>query len=269
MELPIAKQTYLPPAVAMARAMLRAEATLARTTCEVTELEGFTAYTDAPRREVRMTNWAGDVACDGSPAELLDRIDAHFDAQGVRCWTLLSHDGAWSGAFLEAAAERGYSTRERWVYLLDRYVAPPEERMSQSLQVIPTRAAYGQARELMRVAAGQYQGAEVTDALAAALVDRLDEARLESFMGRLSGHAVGMLNVLALGQVGVIDQVFTHPYHRRGGVASRLMDHAMGFCRRALFEQVILEADRQSPASRMVERIGFKPITPLVRLVRS
>jgi GNAT superfamily N-acetyltransferase len=70
-----------------------------------------------------------------------------------------------------------------------------------------------------------------------------------------------VVTVTTLGQIGVVGEVYAAPWSRGQGVGSTLLAHAIDYCRRALFEQVILSAPSHCPANRLYTSVGFNPVT--------
>lgn len=273
MELPIAKQSYLPSVESLVRALKRADVVTARMAAEQTELPGALAFTNTQRPCVPMVNFAAEVAVpEGtSAAQVIDTIEAHFAERGTRCGWLIGNDLTWPEALAQAAEARGYKRSDpSQVYLLDHFAPPPAEPADQ-LQIIPARAAYRPLREFLRHAASHEYGAspEVAEQMADTHIDHLDEPRLELFLGRLDGRIVGLAGVVTLGNIGVIYWVYTDPEHRRRGVARRLMTATLEHCVRAQFECVILEAYSHPAATGLYRTLGFKPIATIHKYIRS
>ena len=134
--------------------------------------------------------------------------------------------------------------------------------------MIPGRAAYPQLRDFYKQAAIEQHGADQTTAadLAATHIDHHDEPRSEVFFARLADRGVGLVNLVTLGQIGVIEWLYTAAEARNQGVATTLLAHALDHCRRALFEQVILEVtDDNLNAIRLYDSLGFKPATSFIQ----
>lgn len=261
MELPIAKQSYLPSTEALVRALRRADMVLARTAAEEAELDSATVFTNPARPEVQMVNAAAEVRVpEGTTADaVLAEIDAHFEQRGLRCLQWDAAEAEWPAPLRGALAARGCREEVWRLMLLDEPL--PLSRVNPRLQVIPGRAAYAELRRLHAHAA---KASGVSDDIAGQMadtrVDHHDEPRLESLLGRLDGTPVGLVNVLTLGNIGVITEIVTDPDSRRQGVASTLLDHALEFCKRALFEQVILGVADGCPARSLCEAAGFKAV---------
>jgi len=271
-ELPIAAESYQPSADALVRAIKRGDVLLARMAAEETQLEGATALVNPARSGIRRVNLAAEVHLpEGLTAgEVLKGLDTHFESAGARCLELQCTEQDWPEPLAEAAASRSYARRERAVYLLKEY-APPSPKAA-DLQVIPGRAAYGQVAAISRLGARtRWAGDDEAAAnqWAETRIDFLDEPRLELFLGRIEGQPVGYASLLSLGQMGVVEDVYTAPDFRRRGVATRLMAHVIGLCQRAQFEQVILAVDPDNPARALYDKLGFREITRFSTFVRS
>jgi ribosomal protein S18 acetylase RimI-like enzyme len=264
MELPIAKESYRPSTDALVRALRRADAILARTAAEETELDAAIAFVNAARPNVRMINYAADLRVpeEGNADKVIAEILAHFRERGATCHGLAPSATAWPASLADAARRAGYRPWTSRLYRLESY-RPPAKRHAK-LQIIPARAAYAEVHRLHERGAVTEWNADATLAkdLADTHVDFLDESRLDAFLGRIDQKPAGIVTVLTLGNVGVICDVHTHIDFRRQGVAATLMDHAIDHCQRAIFESVILEtSDENKPACALYESLGFRLVT--------
>ncbi len=264
MELPVVASRYEPPAAALVRAIKRVDVMVNRMIADEADLDGATAFTNADRPTVHMANCAAEVRLgEGQDADaLLDRIDAHFAEVGTKCWYLMSSELDWPEALAEAAKARGFEKTESGAFLLDPY--KPPKQLLDNIQIIPGRAAYGELRELGYDQAREDYGLDDdrADQLVGAMIDRLDEPQIEVFLGRIDKKPVGNLTVVTVGQVGVIDAVYTMQAWRRKGVARTLMHHAVEYCQRAGFEQVVLESVDPGPTA-LYESLGFRRIATI------
>ncbi len=271
MELPIAQESYQPSREALVRAVKRARIILARTAAEENTLDRATLLVNAGRPSIAAINLAAELHLgeDGDPERLLDEIDAHFQALGGRCLRLESSDLGFPATLEAAARARGYAPRESILFLLQGYTSA--ERSPAPIQIIPARAAYGQLSELFRAGALEEPGgvdAVTAEHWARTRIDFLDEARLDVFLGRLNSRAGGFISLLSLGQIGLIEHVFTLPELRGQGVATRLIDHVIEICERAQFEQVIVTIDAHSAARPLFVRVGFQEVARYTTCVR-
>ena len=242
---------------------------LGRVVGEEAVLDTAVCVTNARCPGAACANFAADVAVapDGAAEDTIDQITAHFEAQGVVCLALDCAADDWSHDLAEVALRRGYRPSKRLVYTLERFT--PVATCAESVQIIPARAAYDELRQLSERALRADRGAD--DRLAAQLArmstDRLDEPRLDAFLGRIEQQPAAVAGVLSLGQIGVIDAVLCHPAWRGRSIESAMMHHVFEHCRRALFECVVLERSEGCPTISLYESLGFKKAGDYVRYV--
>jgi GNAT superfamily N-acetyltransferase len=270
-QLPISPQSYLPTPEVLMRALLSSEVTLARTIAQETQLDGATAFTNPRLPWVQMANCARMVHLPPGvrAAAVVDGVLAHFANCGVTCHQFQSAAATWPAELAQEIEQHGYHLGAECVLQLLGKYQPPKHALAE-LQVIPGRAAYDEVAALARdSAANRWHGdPDQCAQFAAAHVAHLDEPRLESFLGRVDGKPAGIVDVLSVGTVGVIDWVYVTPAMRRRGVASRLLDDALDYCRRAQFAQVILETQRGSEAISLCKALGFAPVAAQHAYVR-
>lgn len=63
--------------------------------------------------------------------------------------------------------------------------------------------------------------------------------------------------------IGVIEDVFVHPAHRRGGIASDLLRHAVAYARAGGAERVLIGAEVDDTPKHLYARFGFRPAAVL------
>jgi len=269
-QLPIVQPQHIPSADAMVRAVKRAGVIAARTGAQETPLQAATALTNASRPGVWSENFATDLLLpDGTDATTVwDEVATHFEGHGVPCHLLEAVEEPWPEALAQWAEDRGYQPVIQQVYLLANH--PPPDRLNSDLQIIPARAAYGELGGFYHSMARDEYGAgpqQATD-WAGAMIDRLDEPRLELFLGRIAGVPVGVAGVTTLGQIGVVSEAYTDKRYRGGGVASGLINHTLDYCARAQMGQVILSRSKGCPSIGFYESVGFKKIASYTQYVQ-
>lgn len=267
MKLPIAQESYRPSPQTLVRAISRTRVILGRAAGEETPLDGATALTQPRRPGVRCANFAADlhVSASADADQILRGVFDHFHDRRTICHALTCSDARWNEAFTPAAVAAGYQPRRKHVFLLDHY--RPPKHIHPSLQIIPARSLYPQLGAFYEQMARQdhhADGAAARD-LAQAMIDQLDEPRLEVFIGRLDRKPVGCAGVLTLGNIGVISPAYTEPGRRGQGVAGALMAAILEHCARAQFEQVILERSEGCPSIPFYRAMGFEPVSWYVR----
>jgi len=272
-KLPLAPQANQPDKQQLVREIKRVQAILARTTAHETVLDGATAYTNPHRPGARLANTATDLQLPNNlaPNSLLDNIIHHYQQAGVNCYALSCAHLDWPPALADAAQNHGYTPSKLQVYHLAAYTPPepptPRNPSNQDIQIIPGRAAYPQLRQVFLTQASDHdhatpeQASQTTDAL----IDQLDEPRLEMFIARRGGQPLGIAGVVSLGQIGVIHNLYTPPQHRGTGIATALLQHTIELCARATFEQVILELPDACPSTSFYQSFGFNPVVSYLK----
>jgi hypothetical protein len=267
MELPVARhpgQKATPDA--LIRAIKRGEVILARMIAEEKYLDGATVFTSPQRAAVASANGAADLRLPpGTGAStVLDNIDAWFSGQGVTCQWLDAAETVWPAELAAAIERRGFRAVAGGVMALADYTPPAVDA---ALQVIPGRAAYRELRTIFEARSRAAAHADPT-LCAAAMIDQLDESRVDVFLARRERRPVGVGILLTLGNIGIVLELFVAADDRRDPIlrtlAARLLDH----CQRAQFEQVIVRIDEGDPNLADFAALGFRTVTQYVRYVR-
>jgi ribosomal-protein-alanine N-acetyltransferase len=93
----------------------------------------------------------------------------------------------------------------------------------------------------------------------------LDDPHWDALLALKDGTAVATLGVLAVGEIGRIEQVFVSPEHRRRGIGRTMMSRALEICARSLFKHVFLSCDGDNtPAIALYKELGFTKIGEIV-----
>ncbi len=273
MELHVAKQPGAKAGPdALVRAIKRGQAILSRMVATETYLDGATAYAAPSRPLVPHANIAMDLRIPpGSSAErVLNLLDAHFATHSVLCNRFESSEQVWPPALVAALQARGFHAVNQEVYLLSHYVPPVADPL---VQIIPGRAAYGELQSLIAVhgRSSPANNHEAADQIAQAVMDQLDDPRIDVFLGRRERKPVGAASLLTLGNIGVVLDLFAvhpgiapEPDPVIATLATRLFDH----CLRAQFEQVIIALPEGDPSLGRLLALGFKSVAGYVSLVR-
>lgn len=272
MELPISPQQYRPTPDALIRAAKRAALVLGRAIAQETTVEAGTLLSSGERPTVAAANYAGEVTVPDalSARDAIDQILAHYQDRGLTCHAMDAADTYWPHEIPPILSGLGYYPSNRMVCLLDAYVPPAADRRCSELQIIPARASYAELRGFFAEMAATQDRADADQAraVAQARVDQLDEPRVEVFLGRLDGRAVGVAGVVTLGNLGVLYDLFTLPAARQRGVGAAMIAHTLDHCRRAQFEQVIASFPQNCPHLPFYTAMGFKVIGTFIRFRR-
>ncbi len=235
MKLPILPQHQTVDSQALIRAIKQTAVAMGRVASEEQNLQGATVFTRPDCPDIRVANFAAEF--DGTEAALdmlrqrknclvIDPIEATLDPS-------LKYEG--------------YETVTKKVFSMRQYIEP--DKIHRSLQIIPARAAYREVREL-------YQQMVSAD-LASVMVDRLDEPRLELFIGRLNHKPVALAGFFCQGQVGVLVPAYVIPEARKQSLGVTMLVHALEHCLRAQLPQVILDRTEGCSSIPLYQRVGF------------
>ena len=88
----------------------------------------------------------------------------------------------------------------------------------------------------------------------------LVRAGREAEGGRIDRQPVGVGGVLTLGNIGVVQNLFTSPDHRGKGIAETLLHTIIDVCNRAQFEAVLVERAEGCWAIPFYESRGFAQV---------
>lgn len=269
MPLPILGDKREPTEQDLLRLFHRTELHWARHLGEEAQLDVGTAFTNAELSRVWDANRMMDaVLPEGvTPPEAVAQVEEHFAAQGTRC-------AKWS-MNLAARVERLEPLTEHllslghWVYTAEVFhlVGMPKQpvRDAVGLTVIPARASFRHARQLAEEdAAEKKHGPQLVQAS----LMHLDDPHWDAILAMQDGKAVGMLGVLAVGEIGRIDEVFVNPAYRRRGIGRALMGRALEICARSQFRHVLLCTVKGNHiAQALYTSIGFRKIGELQEYV--
>jgi ribosomal protein S18 acetylase RimI-like enzyme len=125
------------------------------------------------------------------------------------------------------------------------------------LTIIPARASFKHARILFDELSGEWNTPELADAA----MMHLDDPHYDALLALRDGAPVAHVGVLAMGEVGLIEQVFVTETARGRGVATHMISRALEICARSLFKHILLGvAPNNAPAVHVYEKFGFKKI---------
>jgi ribosomal protein S18 acetylase RimI-like enzyme len=130
------------------------------------------------------------------------------------------------------------------------------------VKIIPARASFRHARALAEECANEkWKESQLADAA----IMHLDDPHWDALLALKDGTAVAMIGVLAIGQLGRIDDVYVSPEHRRKGIGRVMVSRALEICARSLFKHVFLSCDGDNaPAVALYKQLGFTKIGEIV-----
>jgi len=271
MELPIlAGPSAIGPDV-IVRALLRARAEHAVTFADLADLTAGRAASNPDRPQVHDANCVFDLHrpdAETTVETLLDEIEAHYREVGTTWYAAHPSEPPLDEELAARLEARGFVPVDDEVFQLVR--APADLEIDESLQVVPARAVRQRYRRFARDLAAHEYGDAVADEIAACVTDALDEPRFDVLVGRSEGETVAAAGIFASGEIGIIDEVATHPEHRRRGHMKALFSHVLDFCARSQFKAIVLVVDGDNaPARRLYESLGFERIASTRHHVRA
>jgi len=260
------------------RLFYKTEIEWARHLGEETALEIGTAFANCALDRIADANRIMDVACPGdlSPIDLMTIVDTHFASQKSRCLKYVPNISAapeQTARLVDHLRSRGFWERQLKVMKLDRYCGRPSE--SPDIQVVPARAVPQQTRALMADAGQQQVDAQVVEARIAHLDDGRYDLQIAltatpandreptSIAGshRTPSRASACAGVLAVGEIGLIEQLFVASFARRQGLGTFMMHRAIEVCARSMFKHVLLSVEPDNDvAISLYSKLGFREI---------
>ncbi|HSI34310.1 MAG TPA: GNAT family N-acetyltransferase [Tepidisphaeraceae bacterium] len=267
MPLPIVQTVHEPPAADLLRLFYKCDTEWVGHLAEPEQIEVGTALASAELAEVWNANHVRDVGLPPgmTPAGAWAEVAAHFAARGTRCgyWTMSVTAPAERvrpmAEFLLAKGCRADASDVMYLRHAPSVVVP----VPKGLQVIPARASYRHAGELARARADEMWGGSARVADAAVL--HLDDPRWDALLALEDGTTVAGAGVLAVGELGLVEQVYVAPAHRRRGVGRYLVGRALEICARAQFRHVFLSVSSGNEAAKALYRsMGFERIGQVV-----
>lgn len=269
MPLPILQSSHHNPTPAdLIRYYVQTERDWTRHTSEETSLDVGTAFHNAQLNNVWDANNVIDAALpEGvSPAVAVAQVEEHFDSNGARCrrWNInLSAPPERTRPLTEHLLSNGWRTLSCDIMHLSG--SPPGTiREVGGLKIIPVRASYRHARQIAEESSKRWNEPQLTES---ALL-HFEDPHFDALLSLKDGEAVAMAGVLAVGEIGRIDEVFVSEKYRRLGIGRTMMSRVLEICARSLFRHVLLSclADN-APAIALYESIGFRKVGTITTYV--
>ncbi len=199
-----------------------------------------------------------------SPAEAIAQVNEHFASLGCACRTWVMNPSApvaTTQPLVEHLTAAGASVVANDILYLARQPTTAVREIA-GLRIIPARASYKHARELAAISAKESgEDSQRVDAI----LTHLDDGHWDALLALKDGQPVAGAGVLAVGDAGLIDDVYVHPEHRRQGVGRTMMSRALEICARSLFKHVMLSVLPSNTAAQVLYgQLGFKKIGQFV-----
>ncbi len=270
MPLPILHVSSAATPADIVRLFHQTERDYVRQTSEETALDFGTAFHNASLPRVYDANCILDAALSDelSPADTLAQAQEHFAQAGAPLWRWVMNPSSASDRtepLVQHLLANAYQKQTADVMRLASN--PPTPRSAPGdLKIIPSRASFRHARALAEEASTRWNEPQLADAA----MQRLDDPHWDSLIALRDGRAVAHVAVLAVGEVGRIDDVFVAEGFRRQGIGRTMLDRALEICARSLFKHVLLcVAHDNVPAQSLYSSLNFKKIGEIVSYNRN
>jgi ribosomal protein S18 acetylase RimI-like enzyme len=228
---------------------------------EAEELDVGVAFANASLPNVRDANrlQMASLTEQVSPADAIAMVDAFYASRGAKClgWVMNPSSAAsQTQPLMNELLGRGFEqAASDAMYLRKVHVPAPPPAMA--LSIIPARASFRHARELGEEASVELSIPQWPDAT----LLHLDDPHWDSLLALENGNAVGTIGVLAVGEIGRIENLFVRRSHRRRGIGTLLVARALEICARSLFKHVFACCNESQTSARSIYRsVGFERI---------
>ena len=264
MPLPILNQRGQPSNADIVRLFHQTENRWCQHIAEEEALDVGTAYTNPQLPGMHDANKITDVALpEGmSPDEAFEQVQAHYAARKVQChyWTMNpSAPEAQTKPLIEHLVARGYHADSTNLMLLDR-IPPIRVPAFDDVKIIPARASFKHTKMLFDESAKRWGTNEVAEAD----MLHLDDPHWDALLALRDGQPVAHVGVLAVGEVGRIENVYVAEAARRKGLGLLMMSRALEICARSVFKHVVLTvASRNTIAAALYAKVGFRKIADI------
>ncbi len=233
---------------------------------ETTPLDVGTAIANPALADVYDANVILDAALPEGmlPADAVAQVNAHFASLGCVGRTWVPNPSAkpeTTRPLVEHLLATGAEAYRNDILYLSKLPSGTIREIG-GLKIIPARASYKHARQLAEISARE--SGEGPQRVEATLL-HLDDSHWDALLALDDGEPVAAANVLAVGDAGLIDDVYVAPTHRRRGIGLTMMSRAMEICARSLFKHVMLSVrPDNTPAQALYVRLGFVKIGQFV-----
>lgn len=243
------------------RFYMQTERDWTRHTSEETALDVGTAFHNAELDRVWDANNVTDAALpEGmSPADAVAQVQEHFASNGSRCrrWNINpSAPTEQTRPLVEHLLGNGWRALSADIMHLSGSPTGTIQEVG-GLKIIPARASFRHARQIAEEGSKRWNEPQLTEAA----ILHVEDPHFDALLALKEGEPVAMAGVLAVGEIGRIDEVFVSEKYRRLGIGRTMLSRVLEICARSLFRHVLLSclADNM-PAVALYESIGFKKV---------
>jgi GNAT superfamily N-acetyltransferase len=257
MPLPIIQPSSQPTPQTLLRLFRQTELNWARHLAQEQVLDMGTALFNPELPDVPGANFIMDAIVPQAtpPADALAQAAAFYQDKATRLRGIIPNSSVDTAILRRSLASAGWRAHPRQVLRLSRRPAASLLPTPGTIRIIPTRASFRHARQLAeQFTAGDQQQTE------AALL-HLDDPHVDALLALRDGQAVAGISVLAMGDVGRIDQLYVAEPFRRQGLGRLMLSRALEICARALFKHVLVSCPPEAFAAQpLLAGVGFEPV---------
>src|SRR6266571_4405104 len=227
MPLPILNSRHDPSQSDLVRLFHKTENLWAEHLATAEALDVGTAYTNPEIAEVWDANTIRDVALpeDLSAEDAFSQVESHYASKGTKCfyWTFNpSAPAQRTQPMIDLLLSRGHQAFSNDIMALQQALARPLADIT-GLKIIPARASFRHTRQLLEESAMRYKTAQLADAK----MLHLDDPHWDALLALKDGQPVAYMGVLAVGEIGRIDDVYIAKSHRRQGIGSLMLSRIL------------------------------------------
>jgi ribosomal protein S18 acetylase RimI-like enzyme len=269
MSLPILHSSTQPTPQDLVRFFHQTERDWTRHAAEETPLEIGTAFHNAQLAGVWDANCMLDAALpeDITTARALEEAQTHFRSVGSVCHKWVMNPSAPSQStqpLIEHLLAHDHRLQRADIMYLAHMPTTPIREVG-GLKIIPARASFRHARQLAEEDAARWNAPSLADER----MMHLDDPHFDAVLALKDGQAIATAGVLAVGEIGRIEDVFVSAKYRRLGLGRTMMSRALEICARSLFKHVLLScASDNVPAKTLYGQLGFTKIGEFVEYIR-
>ena len=265
MPLPILQPTSAPTLETLVRLFHKTELRWTEHLAEEMQLTCGSAFCNPAIAHV----WDANCLLDASLAEnqsaqqAMEEVQNYFAAKGSKCkrWEMNpSAAAAQVDPFVAHLTASGFQRRANDIMYLAHMPAMKIEQAA-GLKIIPARASFKHARAIAEESAATWNEPQLVEAQ----MMHLDDPHWDALLALKDQTAVAMLGVLAVGEIGRIDEVFVSKDFRGQKIGQTMMSRALEICARSLFKHVFLSCDANNfSAIALYKKLGFQKIGEIV-----
>jgi GNAT superfamily N-acetyltransferase len=265
MPLPVLPSRHEPARDDLVRLFHRTDETWIQHLAEPEQLDSATAYANPALDQVPYANHVRNAALPPgtTPEQAVADVQAFFTRAKTRCHFWLTNPSApadQTQPLIDHLLSLGHRPHPIDILYL-RHLPKAPVPQAGGLTIIPARAAYRHIEHLARQHAAERR---LHEQHAQARLQHLDDPHVDALIALKDQQPAGHVDVLAVGELGRIEHLYTAPTFRRQHIAQTLMSRALEICARSLFKHVFLMCPPTNhPAQSLYRKLGFEKLADL------